>query len=101
MGYIVSMSDHLTPMMVLERLFGRPEHIARIAAVHPKAPYQWRRASSTRRAGDLPSAAVQRIFLRRARAEGLDLDPVWLIEGAPAAAVEALLAERPAPHEAA
>lgn len=86
------MSKHLTPLEVCERLIGPPPKLATIAGLHEKSAWPWRRSSHWRDAGDLPSSRVQRALLNYARLSGRPIKPEWLIEGAPAAEIDALVA---------
>ncbi|MGS4947406.1 hypothetical protein ACVDG3_18160 [Meridianimarinicoccus sp. RP-17] len=91
------MSSHLTPFEVTIRLFGSSEEVSSIAGLHRKSGYAWHAASKWRDAGDLPSTRVMRALLAEARARGIPLEHRHLIEGAPAAEIDALLgADRPA-----
>jgi len=75
------MSSHLTPVEVCERVIGGIEQVATAGGRHPKSAYQWRHASGQRAAGDLPNPAVQRAILEFCRANGLPMQPEWLING--------------------
>lgn len=92
------MSDHLTPLEVCERIFGHLEQVATVAGLHPKSGYFWRRAAKFRDAGDLPSMRIARRLLAEAEAQGLPLQPAWLIRGASRDEIEMALS---APREAA
>jgi len=87
---MLRMSAHLTPLEVLDRLFGGLEEVSRIAGYHPKNAYKWRHPSKTRAAGDLPSASLMRALLVEARARGIPLEHRHLIDGADAAEIDAL-----------
>lgn len=76
------MSKHLTPLEVCERIIGSIEDLARICGHSDKAGYIWRRGSSNRDAGDLPSARHQRSLLAHAAKKGLPMKSDWLIFGA-------------------
>lgn len=87
------MGKHLTPLAVLERLIGPPESIAQAAGLHPKSAFPWRRPSSLREAGDLPSIRVARRLLAYAAARQIPLTAEHLIWGATEAEINALLAQ--------
>lgn len=91
------MSKHRTPMEVCEALIGRPETLAAICGINPKAPYGWRQVSKGRPAGDLPFAAHMRALLAHSALHHLGLTAEHLIWGAPEAEIEAILAGRDAP----
>lgn len=95
------MSNHLTPMAICERLIGPPERLAGVVGTGAKAPYQWRRASDNRDAGDLPSPRHMRALLAFAAARGIPLTAEHLIWGGDAAEIEALAADAAAAREAA
>lgn len=95
------MSNNLTPMQVIERLIGPPERLSPVCGTKPKAPYQWRRASKNRDAGDLPSPRHMRALLAHAAARGIPLTADHLIWGASAAEIEALVQDAAAAREAA
>lgn len=86
------MSNHLTPLQVCERLVGPLPAIASICGQSQKAAYIWRRGSTLRDAGDIPSARHQRRLLAYGAARGIPLTAEHLIWGADAAEIEALLA---------
>jgi hypothetical protein len=88
------MTNHLTPVQVCERLIGAPEVISAVCGLNEKSVYPWRRPSSGRAAGDVPSALHMRAILAHARARGIPLTAEHLIWGAEAAEIEALLAQR-------
>ncbi|WP_284262516.1 hypothetical protein [Roseicyclus amphidinii] len=90
------MTVNLTPLDVCKRLIGREEVLADICSVHAKAPYHWNRAAAYRDAGDVPSARYQRVLLRHSEQHKLGLTARHLIEGAPEAEIEAILAARAA-----
>jgi hypothetical protein len=94
------MSSHLTPLEVATRALGGIEAVSVVCGRHPKSAYQWRYASGTRAAGDLPDGVAQRALLAHCAARGLPMRADWLIWGAPAAEVEAALAEARASHAA-
>ncbi|WP_289150250.1 hypothetical protein [uncultured Salipiger sp.] len=84
------MDKHLTPVEVCERLIAPVERLSKIAGLNEKAGYVWRRASSWRDAGDMPSR-VNRALLAHAAARGIPLRPDHLIWGASEAEINALL----------
>lgn len=86
------MCRHLTPLAVLERLIGPLDAIAKVAGLHEKSPFVWRRSSKEREAGDIPSTKLMRLFLAHAAARGIPLTADHLIWGADAAEIDALLA---------
>ncbi|PZQ99913.1 MAG: hypothetical protein DI533_04585 [Cereibacter sphaeroides] len=86
------MQKHLTPVEVCERLIGAPEKIAVICGLHEKSVYPWRRPSTGRDAGEIPSSRHMRLLLAYAAARNIPLTAEHLIWGAPAAEIEALLA---------
>lgn len=90
------MSDHLTPVDILEALIGPPPVLEAIAGARPKGYYAWRRASCRRQAGWLPTIELMQRFLTYARARSIPLTADHLIWGAPRAEIEALLAQRAA-----
>jgi len=90
------MTEHLTPVDVLERMIGGPEAIAAAIGADRTLPYAWRRSSKARDAGDIPSARNMRRLLAYAGARGIPLRADHLIWGAPRAEIEALLALRAA-----
>lgn len=85
------MTDHLSPLTVAELLLGGVETVARIGGRDEKAAYHWRNANSMRDAGDIPSTRIMRSLLAHAGAHDIPLKPEYLIWGAPAAEIEALL----------
>lgn len=87
------MSKHLTPLAVLERLIGPPEVIAKAAGLHVKSAFPWRRPSSMREAGDLPSFRIARRLLAYAAARQIPLTAEHLIWGAPEAEIAALVSQ--------
>lgn len=93
------MSNHRTPLDVVEALIGKPEVIGAIVGVHPKSPYQWRDQSGLRAAGDIPYDAHKRNLLAYAAAHQIPLTAEHLIWGTTAEELAALIAgmpERPA-----
>lgn len=94
------MSDHLTPLDVCAALIGPLSELERIAGYQPKAAYAWRRSSTTRPGGDLPSK-VQRALLAHAEARGIPLTAEHLVRGASRAEIDAILASRAEPMRAA
>jgi hypothetical protein len=92
--YILRMKEHLTPLEVCERLLGAPETIAAICRLHEKSVYPWRRPSTGRDAGDVPSSKHMRLILSYAAARGIPLTADHLIWGAPASEIDALIAAR-------
>lgn len=88
------MSSHLTPLDVSKRLIGREEVLAAICGVEAKSPFGWARPSKYRDAGDFPSTRHQRQLLAYSEKHRLGLTARHLIEGAPAAEIEAILAAR-------
>lgn len=92
------MCSHLTPSQIVETLIGRPEVVGPIIGMSEKSGYRWRRSSSTRDLGDMPSARVMRSLLAHAAAKGIPLKPEHLIWGAPAAEVEEILKQMAAAH---
>jgi hypothetical protein len=88
-------------MDVCQRLIGPPERLAAVVGTGAKAPYQWRRASDNRDAGDLPSARHMRALLAFAAAQGIPLTADHLIWGADAAEIEALASDAAAARQAA
>lgn len=90
------MSNHRTPLEVVEALIGRPEKIGEIVGVDPKSPYQWRAQAGLRAAGDIPYTAHQRAVLAYARAHQIPLTAEHLICGASEEELAALLAASPA-----
>jgi hypothetical protein len=93
------MGKHLTPLEVAEVLVGSVEDVGEIVGLHRKSPYVWRRASSERDAGDLPSAPVMRRLLAWSDAHGLGLTAEHLIRGASETEIAAILAARSARTE--
>lgn len=89
------MSEYFDPLTVAERLLGGIEAVSRIAGRSEKVGYQWRHANGKRAPGDLPGPGVMRSLLAHATANGIPLKPEHLIWGAPAAEIEALLADMP------
>lgn len=86
----------MTPMAVLERLYGSPEAISLAVGRHPKTAYKWRHPkASSREAGDVPNPVTMRRLLAHARANGIPLEHRHLIEGATEAEVAQLLASMP------
>lgn len=81
----------MTPSDVCERLIGIGV-IAKVLGYDRSAPFQWRHASKTRDAGDLPSARAMRRLLAHAAARQIPLTAEHLIWGADAAEIEALAA---------
>lgn len=88
------MSDHLTPLEVCERLIGIGS-IAEVLGYDRSAPFGWRHPSSSRDAGDFPSARIQRRLLAYAVARQIPLTAEHLIWGASADEIEALKANHP------
>lgn len=88
------MSDHLTPLEVCERLIGIGS-IAEVLGYDRSAPFGWRHPSSSRDAGDFPSARIQRRLLAYAAARQIPLTADHLVWGASAEEIEALMANRP------
>lgn len=84
-------------MQVCERLIGPPAVLAAICKLHPKAPFQWRRQSSSRAAGDLPHARQMRDLLVWARDNAVPLAAEDLIFGALEDEIEARLARMRSP----
>lgn len=83
-------------MQVCEALIGKPEQIADAIGLHPKAPYHWRNANSSRAAGDFPSAMVMRQLLAYAAARKIPLTAEHLIWGASEDELAELVARNPA-----
>lgn len=94
------MGKHLTPMEVCERLIGPPGVIGAASGLSDKAAYQWRRASTGRDAGEIPSTSHMRALLAYSAARGLGLTPDHLIWGADAAEIAAILEARDTPPPA-
>lgn len=92
------MSKHLTPLEVCERLIAPRARLGELIGYKPKAAYNWVNGSVWRAPGDMPPDANRRI-LRHARAMGIVFEPVWLIEGADASEIEALLSSSPVAAE--
>jgi len=88
------MSKHLTPTEVCEALIGKPDVLASICHIDPKAPFGWRQASKGREPGDIPHARHLRALLAHSAARQLGLTAEHLIWGAEAAQIEAILAAR-------
>lgn len=84
------MSSNLTPLEVAERLIGQKPVIAQICGLGAKAPYTWEANAKQRPAGHFPVSAQLKLiaYVRHAHPE---IDPMWLIEGAPLKAVLAAL----------
>lgn len=89
------MTQRLTPYEICTRLIGPPERISETCGFGPKSAYAWRFGTSTRDAGDLPSARTMRRLLAHSTANGLGLTENHLIWGADAAEIDAILAARP------
>lgn len=87
------MSIHLTPLEVCVRLVGPLEAIGAICGVHPKSPYQWRRAAEGRLPGDIPSAVHMRALLNWAQDNGVLLTADMLVKGADEDTITALCAQ--------
>lgn len=89
------MAHDVTPLEVCERLIGKPELLAGLFGYESdKAPYNWRHATSTRDAGDIPSARLMRALLAHSDAHALGLTAAHLILGASEAEVQAILSAR-------
>lgn len=86
------MIEHLTPAELISRMIGSPELIGQIVRVDHKSPYQWRRPSKLRDAGDIPSSRHMRALLAYAAARGIPLRAEHLIWGASRTEVDALIA---------
>ncbi|MBL4761756.1 MAG: hypothetical protein JKY93_03545 [Gammaproteobacteria bacterium] len=76
------MSNHLTPLQVVEHMIGPIGMIAAIVKVHEKAPYHWRHSSQRHDGGDIPSTRYQRLLLDYAAENNIPLRPKHLIFGA-------------------
>lgn len=90
------MSKHQTPVEVCEALIGKPDQLARICGINPKAPYGWRLPSKGRPAGDIPFAAHMRALLTFAAQNRIPLTADHLIWGAAEAEIAAILQARAA-----
>ena len=90
------MSNHRTPLEVVEALIGRPEKIGEIVGVHPKSPYQWRDQAGLRHAGDLPYDSHKRSLLAYAAENQIPLTADHLIWGCSEEELAALIAAMPA-----
>jgi hypothetical protein len=85
---------HLTPVEVAEALIAPGPTLCQILGYHPKSCYSWRYPSSMRDAGDFPSARIQRALLDYSEKHYLNVDPRWLISGAPVKDVIQVLVTR-------
>ena len=94
------MGKHLTPTEVCERLIGPPQILGPLCGKGEKAAYLWRRASTGRDPGDIPSAPNMRALLAHSEAHALGLTAEHLILGATEAEVAAILAARATPAPA-
>ena len=94
------MGKHLTPTEVCEALIGPPQALGPICGYGTKAAYLWRRASTGRDPGDIPSAPNMRALLAHSDQHALGLTAEHLIHGASEAEIEAILATRAAPAPA-
>lgn len=74
------MSQHLTPLEVVECLVVPLRDLGRVVAAHPKSPYGWRAGSKYRDPGDMPPR-VNRRLLDYARRRDLPLTADHLIRG--------------------
>lgn len=88
------MTHHLTPLSVCECLFGTLEDLALVCGYDRKSAYPWRHASTTRDAGDFPSARLMRRLLDHSERCGLGLTAEHLVRGADRGEIEAILARR-------
>ena len=75
------MSTHLTPIDVVECLVAPIGELGKIAGLNDKAPYNWRRESQYRAAGDIPHHAMRRIHAH-ASARKIPLTADHLLWGA-------------------
>lgn len=82
------MSEQFTPLEVAERIIGDLGRLAVICGIDAKAPYHWRRGSSSRAAGYMPIRRTRQLWLH-CKTRGLPLRPEWLLEGATAEEIEA------------
>lgn len=94
------MGKHLTPVEVCERLIGPPGAIGAACGLSEKATYLWRRASTGRDAGEIPSTSHMRALLAYSTARGLGLTSDHLIWGADEAEITAILDARDTPAPA-
>lgn len=85
-----------TPLEVCIALIGRPEEISRIVGDAPNSAYNWAHPSTTRDAGDIPSARKMRRLLAHSAANDLGLTADHLIRGASEDEIAAILAARKA-----
>ena len=88
------MDNHLSPFDVCEQLIGPPPVLSAVCGLDRSASYLWRRASTGRNSGDIPSAGHMRALLDHSEAHGLGLTATHLIRGASAADIQAVLASR-------
>ena len=88
------MPHDLTPLEVCEHLIGAIEAVGPAIGLSAKAAYNWRHPSSSRAAGDLPSASVMRRLLAYSDQHGLGLTADHLVRGATFAEVDAILSRR-------
>lgn len=91
------MSEHLTPLEVVQQMIGPVEEIGTLLSIDRKSPYGWRRGSKWHDAGDIPSTKYQRKLLAYARRRGIPLTADHLIFGADAEEVAQLLAQEKEP----
>lgn len=84
----------MTPLEVCEALFGGYEAVAKAVGHSKNAPLNWRHASSSRAAGDFPSATVMRKLLDHSDQRRLGLTATHLVRGASRAEVDAILSQR-------
>lgn len=94
------MGNHLSPIEVCERLIGPPNVLGPICGLDRTATYLWRRASTGRDAGEIPSTSHMRALLAYSTARGLGLIGDHLIWGADAAEIDAILEARDTPAPA-